>query len=51
MGRDIIDMVDIAIFLGIVMLGCLTVLLIGLTFLLMLMGWDLAISLWDKIKT
>jgi len=51
MGRDIIDMVDIAIFLGIVMLGCMTVLLIGLTFLLMLMGWDLAISLWDKIKT
>jgi hypothetical protein len=51
MGRDIIDMVDIAIFLGIVMLGCVTVLLIGLTFLLMLMGWDLAISLWDKIKT
>ena len=51
MGRDIIDMVDIAIFLGIVMLGCVTVLLIGLTFLLALMGWDLAISLWDKIKT
>jgi hypothetical protein len=51
MGRDIIDMVDIAIFLGIVMLGCVTVLLIGLTFLLTLMGWDLAISLWDKIKT
>jgi|APGre2960657404_1045060.scaffolds.fasta_scaffold10844_4 hypothetical protein len=51
MGRDIIDMVDIAIFLGIVMLGCVTVLLIGLTFLLILMGWDLAISLWDKIKT
>lgn len=51
MGRDIIDMVDIAIFLGIVMLGCMTVLLIGLTFLLILMGWDLAISLWDKIKT
>jgi hypothetical protein len=51
MGRDIIDMVDIAIFLGIVMLGCVTVLLIGLTFLLVLMGWDLAISLWDKIKT
>jgi hypothetical protein len=51
MGRDIIDMVDIAIFLGIVMLGCVTVLLIGLTFLLMLMGWDLAISVWDKIKT
>ena len=51
MGRDIIDMVDIALFLGIVMLGCVTVLLIGLTFLLILMGWDLAISVWDKIKT
>jgi hypothetical protein len=51
MGRDIINMVEIAIFLGIVMLGCVTVLLIGLTFLLILMGWDLAISLWDKIKT
>jgi len=50
-GRDIIDMVDIALFLGIVMLGCVTVLLIGLTFLLILMGWDLAISVWDKIKT
>jgi hypothetical protein len=44
-------MVDIALFLGIVMLGCVTVLLIGLTFLLILMGWDLAISVWDKIKT
>jgi len=51
MGRDIINMVEIAIFLGIVMLGCVTVLLIGLTFLLILMGCDLAISLWDKIKT
>jgi hypothetical protein len=47
MGGDIINMVD----MGLVMLGCVTVLVIGLTILLVLMGWDLAISLWDKIKT
>ena len=51
MGGDIINMVESAMFMGVVMLGCVTVLVIGLTMLLVLMGWDLAISLWDKIKT
>jgi hypothetical protein len=50
MGGDIIGMVETAMFLGIVMLACVTVLVIGLTILLVMMGWDLAISLWSKIK-
>jgi len=50
MGGDIIGMVETAMFLGIVILACVTVLVIGLTILLVMMGWDLAISLWSKIK-
>lgn len=50
MGRDIIDMVDTMMFLGTVMLACLTVLVVGITILLILMGCDLAAELWNKIK-
>ena len=50
MGGDIIGMVETAMFLGIVILACVTVLAVGLTILLVMMGWDLAISLWSKIK-
>lgn len=50
MGRDIINMVEVMMFMGAVMLACVTVLVIGLTGLLILMGWDLAIELWGKIR-
>jgi len=50
MGGDIISMVETAMFLGIVILACVTVLVVGLTILLVMMGCDLAISLWSKIK-
>jgi hypothetical protein len=50
MGGDIINMVEAMMFMGVVMLACMTVLVVGLTILLVLMGWDLAISLWSKIK-
>ena len=50
MGGDIINMVETMMFMGIVILACVTVLMVGLTILLLMMGWDLAISLWGKIK-
>jgi hypothetical protein len=50
MGRDIIHMVEAMMFMGAVMLACVTVLVIGLTGLLILMGWDLTIELWGKLR-
>jgi len=50
MGGDIINMVEAMMFMGVVMLACMTVLVVGLTILLVLMGVDLAISLWSKLK-
>lgn len=50
MGRDIIDMVETMLFLGTVMLVCVTVLVTGSTILLTLMGYDLAKELWSKVR-
>jgi hypothetical protein len=50
MGGDIINMVETMMFMGIVILACVTVLAVGMTILMVLMGWDLAISLWSKIR-
>lgn len=50
MGRDIIHMVEAATFLGLVMLICVTVLLIMVTGLLTLMGWELMAEKWRDIK-
>jgi len=43
-------MVETALFLGIVIMACVTALVVGGTILLLMMGWDLGISLWSKIK-
>jgi len=43
-------MVEAMMFMGAVMLACVTVLVIGLTGLLILMGWDLTIELWGKLR-
>lgn len=50
MGRDIIHMVETATFLALVMLGCVTVLFVMLTGLLILMGWELMVEKWRDIK-
>jgi TRAP-type C4-dicarboxylate transport system permease small subunit len=50
MGGDIINMVESALFLGLIMLACVTILVIGMTGLLILTGWDLAKELWNKVK-
>lgn len=50
MGRYIADMVEAATFLGIVMLICVTILVLGVTSLLALMWWDLMKDLWKKTR-
>ena len=50
MGWDVIHMVEAIMFMGAVMLACVTVLVLGATGLLILLGWELATELWDKIK-
>jgi hypothetical protein len=50
MGRDIINMVEAATFLGLVMLMCVTALIIMVTGLLTLMGWELMVEKWNDIK-
>lgn len=50
MGGDIINMVDTAYFFMTVMLGCMTVLVLGATALLTLSGIGLAREMLEKIK-
>jgi hypothetical protein len=50
MGRDIIHMVEIATFLGLIMFGCVTILIVMVTVLLILMGWELMVEKWRDIK-
>jgi hypothetical protein len=50
MGGDIVGMVESALFLGLIMLACATILVVGMTGLLVLLGLDLAKELWGKVR-
>lgn len=50
MGRDVINMVETATFFGLIMLACVTILVIGATALITLLGFDLAKDMWMKIR-
>ena len=50
MGRDAANMVEAVTFLGIVLLACVTIIILGITSLLALMWWDLVGDLWKKVR-